>query len=230
MAAWVLPALAGASLFSSFMGGRSASKAAKRQQDFMERQWQFQKGLIDKYEGFAEPFRESLYPQVLKILSGETDLSSLPAYRAARLPLEDQYANAKRMIEAGPRGGGLERALAELEGRRARSVGEIPGRLYDSYLNAGLGLASGKPELAAQVSTNIGNQAGGMFDTFMNQAGGFANMGMAGGQQMGMQLYNQLLKGPTGAPASVPSYPLTMPGMERFFPGMNLSTAYGGAA
>ena len=190
--------MGGTSLLSGLMG-RSAAKSSAASQSriaaAMERAQRLQEEMVQKYEGIAEPFREELYPQLLSILSGETDMEETPFYGNMRRPLEEQYGVARRNIEA--RGGGTGRlasTLANLESRRAEEVGGIPGRLYQSLFSTGMGLASGKPEMGVQAYGDIARTSGpllDMYQTGINQ--GNEMMGQSG-MLLGDTLYNAFMR------------------------------------
>src|SRR3990167_8116176 len=148
--AYVYPAIAAGFAILGYLGSRNADKGARAQAAEIERHNKFLEALTTKYEGIAEPFRQAIYPQLESILRGDTSVSSTPLYGVTRDPLEEQFGVARSALEgrAGVGGGTLSRLLADLEMKRATTVGSIPSNLYKEYLGAGLGLASGKPEMA----------------------------------------------------------------------------------
>jgi len=190
------------------MGASSANKGAKAQAREIERHNKFLEALTTKYEGIADPFRQAIYPQLESILRGDTDISSTPLYGVTRDPLEEQFKVARSELEGrtGVGGGTLSRLLADLEMRRATTVGSIPGQLYGQYLNAGLGLASGKPEMAVGAVGAMNQGSGALLDYYGGQAqAGYQMTGQAGGQ-LGNWLYDQYMKGGSGGTPSATSY------------------------
>lgn len=200
MPAWVLPAIAAGSSIAGGLLGRSAAKrsaaAQARIAAAIQRAQALQEEMVRKYEGYADPFRESLYPQILQALSGETDLTSNPMYQTARLPLEQQYLQARTALEGRPGGEGARgRALGRLEAGRASEVGGIPSRLYQALLGSGLGIASGNPQLAVQGYGDIARTNLPLMDTYQRGVdSGTAMMG-GGGELLGETLFNYFNRG-----------------------------------
>lgn len=184
----------GSSLIGGLLGRGEARRSAAAQRRIaaaIERAQQLQEEMIRKYEGIADPFREELYPNILSILSGETDISTNPMYSIARLPLEQQYSQARRMLESRPGGTGTStRALGELEATRASEVGGIPSRLYQALLGTGLGIASGKPELAVQGYGDIARTNAPMLDVYQRGVDTGTNIMAGSGEMLGQTIFN----------------------------------------
>lgn len=227
----------GTSVLGGVMGNNAARNSSRQQQqmaDTMARAQRMQEDVYRGTEARAQPFRDILYPQLQDILGGKTDLSSSPMYSNARVPLEQQYSQARRALESrvGP-SGARGRAAGQLEAGRASAVGQIPGRLYQSYMDTGLGLAAGRPDLGVQAFGQQASQAGDMFGRFQTGIDqGNELMGQSG-MQLGNTLYNTFLHGPPDTAGGGSSNLFTTPGAGRYDPGLaggqyNLRTAYGG--
>lgn len=223
----------GTSILGGVLGGRASSSAARSQQQMAEAMLRAQRLQEEVYRGTeerAQPFRDILYPQLQGILSGETDLSSLPMYSNIRTPLEQQYSQARRALESrvGP-SGAMTRARGQLESARASSVGRIPGELYSAYMGTGLGLAAGRPDLGIQAYGQQAGQAGQMIPFYQRGMELGTSLMAEAGQQFGGTLYDAFLKGtPEAAGAGMNLYQTPGARYDLSGPQYNLRTAYGG--
>jgi len=215
--------IAVASLIASSMSGRGAKREAARSAAAIEEQNRFMREIYEASEERAQPFRDELYPQLLSILSGEEDVSTLPMYAGRRGALEGQFQRAREATEGRAPGGIKESLMAELEGTRASSIGDLHGQLYSQLLTPGLAIAAGRPELG--IAAGQAGMPGLMsqFQTANQQVGYNQQLIAGGGQALGQSLYEQYLKGkPTpGAggggpllydrPAYTPGYDYSQP-------------------
>jgi len=213
MPGWGTAIGAGVGLLSGFMGSNRAKREAARRAAAIEEQNRFMREVYADSEARAQPFRDELYPQLLSILGGEEDVSSLPMYAGRRGALEGQFQRAREATQGRAPGGIKESLMAELEGTRASSIGDLHGQLYSQLLTPGLAIAAGRPELGLAAG-----QAGmqGLLPLLegANQQVGYNQQLIAGGgQALGQSLYEQFLKGkPTprasgGGPMRFPSQP-----------------------
>lgn len=198
--------MAAGSAYAASEASSSAEEGMRGQTESARRTAEMQRKLYEKGEATAEPFRQALYPQLLDIIkSGGTDTSKLtnnPMYGAMRSPLEDQYARARESLGATQGGGALMRALSQLEGQRAESVGRIPGQLYETARQEGMNLAGINLQAGPQSLASAGGayqNLAGMYGQQMNQAN--QQLGQAG-SALGQALYGQYLKGGSGTPQS----------------------------
>lgn len=197
--AWIPAVMAVVSAYSASQAGSGAESGMYEATQQQKKIAELQRKIYEKSEAEAEPFRRAIYPQLLDIIkSGGTDASKLtntPMYGAMRSPLEDQYARARESLGSTQGGGALARALAQLETQRAESVGRIPGQLYETARQEGMGLAG----LNLQAGPQSLASAGG---AYQNLAGMYGQQQQMANQQLGQAgsalgqvLYGQYLKG-----------------------------------
>jgi len=181
-----------------FLGSRRGKREAARRAAAIEEQNRFMRQVYEDSEARAQPFRDELYPQLLSILGGEEDVSSLPMYAGQRGALEGQFQRAREATQGRAPGGIKESLMAELEGTRASSIGNLHGQLYSQLLSPGLAIAAGRPELglAAGQAGIPGLQS--LFQDANQQVGYNQQLIAGGGQALGQSLYEQYLKGKPG--------------------------------
>jgi hypothetical protein len=93
-----------------------------------------------------------------KILAGEFPTSSNLMFSGLRAPIEQQYNTAKQNILANtPRGGGLTKALADVDIARAGGLSDTLSNIWQNQLNQATGQAWGSPALSIQ---GLGQSAG----------------------------------------------------------------------
>ncbi len=138
---------------------------------------QAQTRLAEQLIGETGPLRKNLIGDALGFLSGDRDVTSLPAFAAFKGSAEGGFNRAKENIIANtPEGGGLTAALAGLEGQRAGNQAGFTGALAGDEINRALQLATFG---AATGSQGLGTA--GFIQAQRAQGESAANAGKAGG-------------------------------------------------
>lgn len=127
-------------------GDSSSGNAASIQADIAQR-------LLQQ----TDPLRAALINRSTQFVGGGMDVSASPVFRALKGQTEAQFANARNNIIGGtPAGGQLVSALTDLEGTRARALGEGAGAVADSEMSRAFGLATGQ---TGQAVSGLGQAA-----------------------------------------------------------------------
>lgn len=143
------------------------------------------------------PQRRALYPQFTSVLEGtwrpETSPMYSPLFATAKLGVEQQYQNAmENLLGGAPSGGGLTRAMGQLETSRAKQAGSLPatigGGLIEDMINKAYGTAFGMPQEAMQgLSTAAATLSSRQGQAMAAQAAGKGGKGsMFGGLGQGL--------------------------------------------
>jgi len=141
------------------------------------------------------PMRDSLIGDLTSVAEGtfdpKTSASYNPLFAEAKGGIEDQYGVAKEnIISSLPRGGGMERALTEVETGRAETSAELPAQLskniMDDMMSKAYGVAFGTPQTSLQgigaASNTFGTrQAAEMAAESQEQAAKFGGLGQMAG-------------------------------------------------
>ena len=125
----------------------------------------------------TDPLRQDLIGQAGDFLSGDRDVTGLPAFQASKGTLESQFGRARDSIIGNTATGGqLTDQLAQLERGRATDLTNLEAGLGESELARAVALATGG------ATTGVGGLgAAGGIQSQMAQALAAQNAGKAGG-------------------------------------------------
>lgn len=135
--------------------------------------------------------RTSLLDHYNKVLEGNYDYKSdeayAPLFATAKQGIEDQYGVARQNIMGStPRGGGLTKALSNIETARASDMGTVPMNLQSQIANSLFNQATGTAWNAPQTSISALGQANNTYGMRMMQQQASAAQGKSGlGQGIG---------------------------------------------
>jgi hypothetical protein len=163
------------------MGGGKGGSSTTTTNPYAATESQISQELYDT----TKPLREALLPKYQSAIAGGYDYRSDPAYAplfaAAKGGIESQYGQARQSILGStPSGGGLTKALSNLDIARASDLGTVPMNLQNQIAQKLLGEATSTAWGTPQISIGGLGNAGAIYGQQVAQEQAAANQGKAG--------------------------------------------------